>query len=56
MLSAPGFGNDGSVSVILDVPDWLEFDWFGSGAADPAGTATFGRFRGHDRIIYWSEQ
>jgi MSHA biogenesis protein MshQ len=44
------------VDVTLDVPSWLEFDWNGSGAEDPMGTATFGRHRGHDRIIYWSEQ
>ncbi|MDH3640893.1 MAG: hypothetical protein OES38_02290 [Gammaproteobacteria bacterium] len=56
LLSAPGIGNDGSVNLILDVPAWLEFDWLGTGAQDPAGPATFGRFRGHDRIIYWSEQ
>ena len=55
-LSAPGLGSDGSVDVILDVPAWLEFDWFGGGVQDPSGSATFGRYRGHDRIIYWSEQ
>jgi MSHA biogenesis protein MshQ len=54
-LAAPGFGNDGSVLVTLDVGPWLEFDWHGSGLADPAATASFGRFRGHDRIIYWGE-
>ena len=55
-LSAPGLGNDGSVELILDVPGWLEFDWFGSGDEDPVGSATFGRYRGHDRVIYWREQ
>lgn len=55
-LSAPGLGNEGSVDVILDVADWLEFDWLGSGTQDPAGTATFGRYRGHDRIIFWQER
>jgi len=38
------------------VPVWLEFDGLGTGDQDPEGPATFGRFRGHDRIIYWSEQ
>ena len=56
LLAAPGFGNQGEVDVTLDVPSWLKFDWNGSGAEDPMGTATFGRHRGHDRIIYWSEQ
>jgi len=55
MLSPPGFGNDGTVDVTLDVDAWLEFDWLGAGAADPAATASFGSFRGHDRIIYWGE-
>ena len=55
-LSAPGLGNDGSVDLILDAPDWLEFDWFGGGAQDPVGSAIFGRYRGHDRVIFWSEQ
>jgi len=54
-LAAPGFGNAGSVDVTLDVPGWLEFDWQGAGPEDPTGTAEFGRFRGHDRIIFWGE-
>ncbi|MDZ7670253.1 MAG: LamG domain-containing protein [Gammaproteobacteria bacterium] len=54
-LAAPGFGNDGSVLVTLDVVPWLEFDWHGTGLQNPAATASFGRFRGHDRIIYWGE-
>ena len=56
LLAAPGFGKQGGVDVTLDIPSWLEFDWNGSGPEDPLGTATFGRHRGHDRIIYWSEQ
>jgi len=55
LLAAPGFGNDGSVSLVLDVPSWLEFDWLGSGDIDPTAEAVFGRYRGHDRIIFWSE-
>lgn len=54
-LSAPGFGNDGAVEVQLDVDAWLEFDWQGTGLEDPRGIATFGRYRGHDRIIFWRE-
>jgi len=55
LLSAPGVGNEGAVDVTLDVPTWLEFDWNAGGDADPVGTARFGRYRGHDRIIYWRE-
>jgi hypothetical protein len=54
-LAPPGFGNDGTVDVTLDVPAWLEFDWQGTGLEDPVGTAAFGRFRGHDRVIYRGE-
>lgn len=55
-LSAPGIGRDGSVNVTLDVPTHLEFDWTGAGLVDPVGTAWFGRYRGHDRIIFWRER
>ena len=53
--TGPGLGNQGSVDIELNVDTWLQFDWDGSGSADPTATATFGRFRSHDRIIYWRE-
>jgi MSHA biogenesis protein MshQ len=56
LLSAPGINHDGAVDVTLDVPAHLEFDWAGAGAADPKGTARFGTYRGHDRIIFWRER
>ena len=40
-LTAPGPGNDGSLSVTYDVPAWLEYDWNGSGAEDDAAVVTF---------------
>ncbi len=55
-LTAPGEGNAGQVDLVFDVDSWLEFDWQGSGRRDPYGQATFGRYRGHDRVIYWREQ
>jgi hypothetical protein len=55
LLSSPGATNTGSVDVTLNVPVWLEFDWTGSGLQDPFGTAIFGQFRGHDKVIYWRE-
>jgi MSHA biogenesis protein MshQ len=55
MLSAPGMGNDGAADVVFDAPAWLEFDWIGSGVTDPRATVRFGRYRGHDRVIYWRE-
>lgn len=59
-LSAAGIGNDGSVNILHEFEDWLKFDWNRDGDIDdtadhPAATATFGRYRGHDRIIYWRE-
>jgi MSHA biogenesis protein MshQ len=54
-LSAPGAGNDGSVDVTYDAPIWLEYNWNDAGDVDPTGTASFGHFRGHDRVIYWRE-
>ncbi|ASP40769.1 hypothetical protein CHH28_19770 [Bacterioplanes sanyensis] len=54
--SAP---NQGSVDVSYDaatVLPWLQDDYDGDGSLDnPTGTATFGIYRGHDRVIYWRE-
>ena len=71
VLSAPGVGHDGTADLCLTVETWLKFDWNNdnfldttqscdaSGSAvlgdDPMSIATFGRYRGHDRIIYWRE-
>ncbi|WP_166266202.1 DUF6701 domain-containing protein [Marinobacter caseinilyticus] len=39
------------------VPLWLRDDWNGDGSLEsPVATATFGVFRGHDRVIYWQER
>ena len=54
-ISAPGAGDTGHVDLTYDAPSWLEFDWNGVGVEDPAGTASFGFFRGHDKVIYWRE-
>ncbi len=61
LFSAPGAGNTGEISVDVDLGalPWLRFDWDGDGVFDddpPTTTATFGRFRGNDRIIYWRER
>ncbi|MGB5324932.1 MAG: DUF6701 domain-containing protein [Pseudomonadales bacterium] len=57
-LSAPGDGNDGSVDIEFTVPAYLRFDWDGNSAtadSSPVNTATFGSFRGNDRVIYRRE-
>jgi len=55
-LKAPGAGFTGNVDVSGNVDSWLRFDWNGTGPADPTGRATFGIYRGDDRIIYWRER
>ncbi|MGI2021539.1 DUF6701 domain-containing protein [Shewanella glacialipiscicola] len=50
----------GQVTAPLDVPSWLEWYWNWNDVtptllSDPRASAYFGRYRGHDRIIYWRE-
>ena len=58
LLLAPGFGNDGEVSLTYQAPAWLRFDWNATGShdQDPQATQTFGRYRGHDRIVFREER
>jgi len=56
LLIPPLNTTQGDIDVQLVVPIWLMFDWKGDGGdINPAATATFGRFRGNDRIINWRE-
>ena len=56
-LKAPGQNFTGSVDVNATVDNWLRFDWNGDGTPDdPTARATFGIYRGDDRIIYWRER
>lgn len=67
--AGPGVGNEGSVNLLLDnLSSWLTYNWgidcdnadgdndtstgVDSGACS---TASFGLYRGDDRIIYWRE-
>lgn len=54
-LSTPGNGNEGSVNSTLDVPVWLEFDFYNRGDEDPTGTGTFGVYSGRPPIFYMRE-
>jgi len=55
-LMAPGASNTGNMDINGTAPLWLQYDWNGGGLTDPSGRASFGLFRGDDRIIYWREQ
>jgi hypothetical protein len=60
-LTAPGAGKQGSIEVEYTIYDWLKYDWDWNGVVakdyvqNPTATATFGLFRGNDRIIYQRE-
>lgn len=55
LVLQPG-GDRGTDALSWNVPVWLEDDWNQDGALeDPSATATFGVFRGNDRIVYWRE-
>jgi MSHA biogenesis protein MshQ len=50
----------GEVRAPLTVAPWLKWYWNWDSSspnilADPRASAFFGRYRGHDRIIYWRE-
>ena len=60
-LTAPGAGNQGTINVEYNIYDWLQYDWSWNGVdakvfnENPSAKATFGLFRGNDRIIYQRE-
>ncbi|MFL0811137.1 MAG: H-type lectin domain-containing protein [Agarilytica sp.] len=62
VFTAPGVGNTGefNVDVNLGLIPWLRSDWDNNGdsandSAVPSAAVSFGRYRGHDRVIYWQE-
>jgi len=57
-LEAPGTQGDVELEYDISVAPWLQYNWdMASPAVDsnPKATATFGRFRGNDRVIFWKE-
>ncbi|MBA6328934.1 hypothetical protein H4J46_13490 [Colwellia sp. MB02u-6] len=60
-LTAPGAGHQGTINIEYDIYSWLKYDWNWNGVdtksfdANPTATATFGLFRGNDRITYQGE-
>jgi|GEM_PF-1572315 len=57
LLTSPSAGNTGSVMVEYPVPVYWQDDYDGDGTNEnPSAIATFGVYRGHDRVIYWQER
>ena len=57
-LSAPGNNNEGNVDIRFNVEDFLRFDWdedISTTESNPVNTASFGHYRGNDRVIYRHE-
>ncbi|MDT3295291.1 MSHA biogenesis protein MshQ [Shewanella sp. SP2S2-6] len=59
-VTSSGAPYRGQVTAPLDVPTWLEWYWNWNSVSptdltDPRASAYFGRYRGHDKIIYWRE-
>ncbi len=57
-LLMPAPGTQGNIEFTLDVESWLQYDWDNDDSTNdtnPTATATFGRYRGNDRIINWRE-
>lgn len=56
-LSLEPNGTQGTDTLQWAVEAWLQDYWQESaGLENPRGLATFGVYRGHDRIIYWRER
>lgn len=54
--TVPGSPDTGNVNVEQVVNSWLKGDYDHNGSYEnPSSIATFGLFRGHDRIIYWRD-
>lgn len=62
LLEITGSGNQGTVNVEYDIYSWLKYDWDWDGVSakeftdNPSAIATFGMYRGNDRIIYQRER
>ncbi len=52
-LVIPSPNRNGAALLSYEAPEWLEHSW--PHGTDPRATATFGVYRGIDRMIYWRE-
>lgn len=56
VLDAPGVvPGTNPTSLEWQVDDWLKFNWTGAGPSNPTAIATFGTYRGNDRLIFQRE-
>lgn len=58
MMQIGAFGSIREIPIEYEIPSdllFLQFNWNGSGLENPSATASFGQFRGNDRIIHWRE-
>lgn len=53
-LSAPGV--TGYLDLTLNLPSWLEYPWRSATATDPTARATFGVFKGNNKVVYRRER
>ena len=58
MMQIDAFGSIREIPIEYQIPAdllFLQFNWNGSGSENPSAVASFGQFRGNDRIIHWRE-
>ena len=54
-FKAPGSGNTGAMLITAAVPNYLTFNWQGTGNTNPTAVATFGIYKGFSNYIYIRE-
>ncbi|MDX1635344.1 MAG: DUF6701 domain-containing protein [Marinobacter sp.] len=56
-LSLQPTGSQGTDTLVWQQPVWLQHFWNDAATLqNPSALATFGVYRGHDRVIYWRER
>ncbi|NOT12918.1 MAG: hypothetical protein HOP23_13975 [Methylococcaceae bacterium] len=55
LWTKPGANNTGYVDMTITAPTWLQYNWTGSGDTDPSARATFGIYKGSEKVIYMRE-
>ena len=48
-------GNSGAIKLTATAPSWLQYNWQGAGNTNPTARATFGIYKGTDKVIYFRE-